>query len=137
MKIKLGKNQPIPKYHSQEAAAFDLCATETTVLSSNVRMMNLEIACEIPKNYVGLLVCRRSMAKLGIRMANYVGVIDSDYRGDIHAPLTSVAVGGTLVEKGDRIVQLMIVPVSKVSLEVVDELLDTERGTSSFGSSGK
>ena len=137
MKIKLGENQPVPKYQTSGAAGFDLCATETVVLTSQVRMMDLEIACEIPEGHVGLLICRSSMAKRGIHIANAVGVIDSCYRGNIHAPLMSDAVGGTLVEKGERLVQLLIMPVEQVSFEVVDELSETDRGSNGLGSTGR
>lgn len=137
MKIKLGKNQPKPAYHSEQAAGFDLCATKTMVLTSVVKMMDLDIAIELPKNHVGLLVCRSSMAKKGIAIANAVGVIDSDYRGTIKAPLLSSACGGTLVQKGERLLQLLVMPVNQVSLEVVDELSETERGEGGFGSTDK
>lgn len=137
MKIKLGQNQPKPKYQTTGAAAFDLCATETVILTDKVHMMNLEIACEIPEGYAGYLICRSSMAKRGIRMANAIGLVDSDYRGFIHAPLTSVAFGGTKVEKGERLVQLIIQKVEQFPLEVVDSLNETERGSGGFGSTGK
>lgn len=137
MKIKLGQNQPKPEYQTAGAAAFDLCATETVVLKDTVHMMNLEIACEIPEGYAGFLICRSSMAKRGIRMANAIGLIDSDFRGEIRAPLTSVALGGTKVEKGERLVQLIIQKVEQLDLIVVDELDDTDRGAGGFGSTGK
>lgn len=137
MKIRLGKNQPKPEYQTQGAAAFDLCATETVTLTGQVHMMNLEIACEIPEGHAGFLICRSSMAKRGIRMANAIGLIDSDYRGFIHAPLTSVSAGGTKVEKGERLVQLIIQKVEQLDLVVVEELDDTDRGSGGFGSTGK
>jgi dUTP pyrophosphatase len=137
LKIKLGKNQPKPEYQSKGAAGFDLCATENIVLTSAVRMMDLDIAIELPQNHVGLLICRSSMAKKGIALANGTGVIDSDFTGNIKAPLVSDACGGTLIQKGDRIVQLLVMPVNQVSLEVVDELTETERGAGGFGSTDR
>lgn len=134
MKIKLGENQPVPQYQTQGSAGFDLCATEHVQLSGSLHMMNLEIACEIPSGFYGKLVVRSSMAKHGIMLAHGTGVIDSDYRGDIHAPLYSRSIGGSFIEKGERIVQLIICPVEQVPLEVVKSLSDTERGSGGFGS---
>jgi len=136
MKIKLGPNQPVPKYQTPGSAAFDLCATETIKLSGSVHMMDLDIACEIPAGYYGKLVVRSSMAKRGIMLAHGTGVIDSDYRGNIHAPLYSRSLGGSLVEEGERIAQLLICPVEQVDIEVVDNLTETERA-GGFGSTGK
>ncbi|GAL18502.1 deoxyuridine 5'-triphosphate nucleotidohydrolase [Vibrio maritimus] len=134
MKIKLGKNQPLPKYQTSGSAAFDLCATADTNLDSSVHMMDLEIACEIPQGYYGKLVVRSSMAKRGIMLAHGTGIIDSDYRGNIKAPIYSRAAGGSRIEKGERIVQLLICPVEQVQLEVVEELQETDRGAGGFGS---
>lgn len=134
MKIKLGKNQPMPAYQTPGSAAFDLCATEEVQLDDNVHMMNLEIACQIPYGFYGKLVVRSSMAKRGIMLAHGTGVIDADYRGEIHAPLYSRMVGGSKIEKGERIVQLLICPVERVSLQQVEELDKTSRGSGGFGS---
>ena len=72
------------------------------------------------------------------RLANCVGVIDSDYRGELMVKLTyDGAEDGPFIEPGDRIAQAMIVPVSQVSFDVVDELSDTVRGSGGFGSTGK
>lgn len=137
MKIKLGPNQPKPEYQTSGAAAFDLCATETVCIESRVHMMNLEIACEIPQGYYGKLVMRSSMAKRLIFLANGTGIIDCDYRGDIHAPLISLATCGSTVKKGERIAQLLICPVNQVELDVVSELSETQRNTGGFGSTNK
>lgn len=137
MKIKLGPNQPVPEYKTDGSAGFDLCATYNCLLGSEVEMMDLEIACEIPSGFYGKLVVRSSMAKRGIMLAHGTGVIDSDYRGNIHAPLYSRNPMGSLIEKGERIVQLLICPVEQVEIEVVDTISDTDRGAGGFGSTGK
>lgn len=137
MKIKLGTNQPLPEYQTEGSAGFDLCATETIHLQGSVHMMDLEIACEIPSGYYGKLVVRSSMAKRGIMLAHGTGIIDSDYRGNIKAPLYSRSCGGSLIDKGERIVQLLICPVNQVDIEVVEELTTTERGAGGFGSTNK
>ena len=137
MKIKLGPKQPMPEYQTPGSAAFDLCSTETVTLTDQVNMMNLYIACEIPQGYYGKLVVRSSMAKRGVMLAHGTGVIDSDYRGWIHAPLYSRVKGGSFIEEGERIVQLLICPVVQVELEQVGELSETERGNGGFGSTNK
>lgn len=134
LKVKLGKNQPMPVYQTSGSAGFDLCATESVHLDDHVHMMNLEIACQIPFGFYGKLVVRSSMAKRGIMLAHGTGVIDSDYRGDIHAPLYSRLRGGSKIEKGERIVQLLICPVERLQLEEVDDLEQTSRGSGGFGS---
>ena len=134
LKVKLGKNQPMPEYQTSGSAGFDLCATESVHLDDHVHMMNLEIACQIPFGFYGKLVVRSSMAKRGIMLAHGTGVIDSDYRGDIHAPLYSRLRGGSKIEKGERIVQLLICPVERLQLEEVDDLEQTSRGSGGFGS---
>lgn len=134
LKVKLGKNQPMPAYQTSGSAGFDLCATESAHLDDHVHMMNLEIACQIPFGFYGKLVVRSSMAKRGIMLAHGTGVIDSDYRGDIHAPLYSRLRGGSKIEKGERIVQLLICPVERLQLEEVDDLEQTSRGSGGFGS---
>lgn len=136
MKIKLGPNQPKPKYQTPGSAGFDLCATETVNIGASVHMMNLEIACEIPTGFYGKLVVRSSMAKRGVMLAHGTGVIDSDYRGWIHAPLYSRNPLGSTIDHGERIVQLLICPVYQIKLDVVDELNETSR-SGGFGSTGR
>lgn len=138
MKIKLGKNQPKPKYQTSGSAGLDLCATHDIKIEQGTSfVMDLEIACEIPKGYYGKLVMRSSTGVNGLILCHGTGVIDSDYTGNIKAPLTTNNLGGYMVKKGDRIVQLLICPVEQVSLDVVDSLEETERGSGGFGSTGK
>lgn len=136
MKIKLGNKQPFPNYATSGSAGFDLCATESVLLGDKVHMMDLDIAVEIPDGYYGKLVVRSSMAKRGVMLAHGTGVIDSDYRGNIHAPLYSRAACGSFIESGERIVQVLICPVEQVTFEAVDELTSTFRGNGGFGSTG-
>jgi dUTP pyrophosphatase len=137
MRIKLGEKQPMPAYQTSGSAGIDLCATESVRLNGQVHMMDLQMACEIPEGFYGKLVVRSSMAKRGIMLAHGTGVIDSDYRGNIHAPLYSRALGGSVITERERIVQLLICPVERVDIELVDELSSTERGTGGFGSTNK
>ena len=94
---------------------------------------------EIPTGHLGLLVPRSSTGKKGLRLANTVGIIDSDYRGEI----TIIAIidnrDGMKISKGDRIAQLLVIPYAQVNLTAVgdiNELEDTKRGGAGFGSTG-
>lgn len=93
---------------------------------------------EIPKGYFGGVYARSGLAlKQGLRPANCVGVVDSDYRDSIKVALHNDSVVGRYVESGERIAQLVITPFQQVVLEEVEELTTTERGEGGFGSTGK
>lgn len=95
------------------------------------------LAFEIPPGWVMLIFSRSGHGfKSQTRLANCVGVIDSDYRGQVSVRLTVDAGGGLSVAHGDRIAQAMLVPIPRVELIEVDELSDTERGAGGFGSTG-
>ena len=92
---------------------------------------------EIPDGYVGLLFARGSLGyKYGCTLTNSVGVIDSDYRGEVMARITNISQEPHTIEAGERCVQLVIVPVPDTEY-VEEELSDTERGISGFGSTGR
>ena len=96
------------------------------------------MAVEIPDGYVGLVYARSGLAtKSGLAPANKVGVIDSDYRGEIKGALYNHSSEVRKVECGDRIAQMVIAPYLKVEYEEVDDLSDTARGAGGFGSTGK
>jgi len=92
---------------------------------------------EIPKGYMGLLVPRSSMSKTPLRCANSVGIIDADYRGELSIAYENVSCNDYTIFRGDRIAQLIIVPVVMVDVVEVDELSKTERGVGGYGSTGK
>lgn len=141
---KIGKTIPIPAYASAGAAAFDLHACIDEFIQLNVReygedraMIPTGIAMEIPEGYVGLIFPRSGLAtKNGIQLQNCVGVIDSDYRGEIKVALVNTGKSHFRVEPGMRIAQMAIVPIAYAEMEVTEELSDTERGTGGFGSTG-
>ncbi len=138
MKIKLGPNQPKPEYKTPGSAGLDLCATHDIHINKGACfVMDLQISCEIPKGHYGKLVVRSSTGVKGLVLCHGTGVIDSDYRGSIKAPLTTYNGDGYLIEKGDRIVQLLICPVEQVEIKIVDLLSETERGSGGFGSTNK
>ncbi len=97
-------------------------------------MAKFGIAVEIPAGYCGLLVERSSCHKVSVSQANKVGIIDSDYRGELMAPFYNTS-GEALLE-GSRIAQLVIVPIFSPDPEWSDELSDSERGEGGFGSTG-
>lgn len=104
------------------------------VRPGSVEMMETGIKVAIPEGHAGLVLPRSGMAsKRGLRPVNTPGLIDSGYRGEIFVPLESV-IDRQIVTAGERIAQLVIVPLSLPTIEVVDELDETERGDGGFGS---
>ena len=138
---KIGTDIPLPYYATAGAAALDLHACtdgDTTIAPHERVMIPTGIAAAIPEGYVGIMAVRSSMgAKNGINLANGIGVIDSDFRGQLHVTLYNTTETPYTVRSGDRIAQLMIVPVAHPSIKVVDELPETERGEGGFGSTGR
>jgi dUTP pyrophosphatase len=95
------------------------------------------IAVEIPEGYVGLVFIRSGLSKAGVGLTNSVGVIDSDYRGEIKLSMTYVAGnGGHYIRARDRVAQLVVIPAPTFDLVEVDALSNTERGSGGFGSTG-
>lgn len=140
MKVKFMKTHEkgrIPTYATDGSGAFDFYSAEDVVVHENyAKAINLGVAMEVPDGHVLLLFPRSSVGKnTGLRMPNSVGVIDSDYRGTIHALYDNVW-GDHIVLTGDRIAQGIIVPIPKVEFEEVEELSTTERGKGGFGSTG-
>jgi dUTP pyrophosphatase len=139
LKIKrLSENATIPKYAKPGDAAMDLVAT-SKVVSEHLRQLTFGtgLAVEIPEGFVGLIFPRSSVSKTGLQLANSVGVIDSGYRGEIMIKFNILEVGIETYNIGDRIAQLMIVELPKVSIVEVSELSDSDRGSGGFGSTGK
>lgn len=141
MKIKLLSNKAkLPIRGSAEAAGRDLYAAEDVIIPPhNTAKISTDIAIEIPQGYWGGVFARSGLAtKQGLRPANCVGVIDSDYRGPVIVALHNDTDETKEVMIGDRIAQLIILPVCDFGgWEIVDELSDTDRGDGGFGHSGK
>ena len=137
---KLDERAKMPTYGSPYAAGADLYAVtdgEVTVAPNETKFIGTGIAVELPEGTVGLVYARSGMAcKKGLAPANKVGVIDSDYRGEIRATLINKGAEPFKVCDGDRIAQLMFMPVYQAAFLPVDELDETERGTGGFGSTG-
>ena len=139
---KIGTEIPAPFYASAGAAAMDLhaCMDQAVTIPAGKRVViPTGIAIALPSaDYVALIFARSGLGiKHGVAPANCVGVIDSDYRGEILVGLQNSGDADYTVQPADRIAQLMITPVIQATVEIVDELDDTQRGTGGFGSTGK
>ena len=138
---KLNPNAKLPTYGSCEAAGADLyaCLDEpVTIEPGEIFWVTTGIALEVPKGCAGLVYARSSMgAKRGLAPANKVGVVDSDYRGEIRVVLLNHSKQAQILEPGERVAQFVITPVLRPAYELVDELSDTDRGAGGFGSTGK
>ena len=119
-------------------AGLDLAASETTQVAPRVvTLVPTGIAVAIPAGHVGILAARSSLAvKKSMTLANGVGVIDSDYRGEIKIPIIPLDGCHNLIQAGQKIAQLIILPIATPTVEVVAELPDSERGHGGFGSTG-
>lgn len=137
----LREGAKLPTYGTLEAAGADLyaCLEETVTISPGETVfIPTGIALEVPKGCAGLIYARSSMGtKRGLAPANKVGVIDSDYRGEIKVVLLNHSQSAQTVEHGERIAQLLITPVFTPGFVQVEELDNTARGTGGFGSTGK
>ena len=131
---------PLPTVATSASVGFDLqAAVERYVhcFVNKVTRIPTGLCVEIPAGYVGLVFSRSGLAtKHQISVANGVGVVDPDYRGEIFVCLENRGESTFIVKRGDRLAQLVIVPVPAVTLIEVEELSDTERGEKGFGSTG-
>ena len=138
---KLKANAILPTYGSAEAAGADLyaCLEEPVQIApGKTCFIPTGVAMELPVGYVGLAFARSGLAcKQDLAPANKVGVIDSDYRGEFMIALHNHGNVERTVTHGDRIAQLVIVPVFTPGFVEVDELNETSRGVGGFGSTGK
>lgn len=141
---KTDENAKIPTYGSVYAAGADLYAVihneenKVEILPGETAFIDTGIVMEIPNGYVGLVYARSGLScKQGLAPANKVGVIDSDYRGNIMVALYNQSNEVRTVSEGDRIAQIIIQPVEQFGIKVKENLSDTIRGNGGFGSSGK
>lgn len=135
---KLNKNVELPKQSTQGAAGMDFYLSQPVRFEPNCsKKVPLGVAMEIPEGYVMLLIPRSSTWKTPLRMPNSIGVIDSDYRGEICALLHNTSDRTFAAEAGERLVQGVITYAPRVQIQEVDELSETSRGVGGFGSTGK
>lgn len=124
-----------PSYSRQGDAAIDLVAVSKNETEEYIEY-GTGIAVEIPEGYAGFLLPRSSVSKTSLVLSNSVGLIDSNYRGEIKARFKRLA-GESHYQIGERICQLMVLSVPTMTMIEVNELSDTVRGDKGFGSSGK
>lgn len=138
---KLDPKAILPTYGSAQAAGADLYAcleAPVTIAPGETAWIPTGLALEVPEGCAGLIYARSSMGvKRGLAPANKVGVIDSDYRGEIRVVLLNHGKTTQVVEHGERVAQFLITPVLTPAYEEVTDLTDTQRGAGGFGSTGK
>ena len=138
---KLDERAILPTYGSVGAAGADLYALtdgDVTIDAGETRLIGTGLALEIPEGYVGLVYARSGLAtKRGLAPANKVGVIDSDYRGELKVALYNQSGEAQTVKAGERIAQLVIAPYLTADFEEAADLADSKRGAGGFGSTGK
>ncbi|OGY62277.1 MAG: hypothetical protein A2745_00535 [Candidatus Harrisonbacteria bacterium RIFCSPHIGHO2_01_FULL_44_13] len=142
MKVKIrrvDKSLPLPRYHTDGAAALDCCAREKNIVEPNqLAYIPLNVCVKPPKNHFVLLVARSSLPKKGLILANGVGIGDEDFSGnndEYKAVVYNYTADKITVERGDRIAQMILLPFDKVEWEEVDDMDSKDRG--GFGSTGK
>jgi dUTP pyrophosphatase len=143
MKVNIKKLIPdakVPAYSRNGDAGLDITATSKEEDDRNI-VYGTGLAIEIPEGHVGLLFPRSSLTKYDLILGNHVGVVDSNYRGELIFKFKRLQIddpykGWKEYEIGDRIGQLLIIPYPQIELVEVDNLSDTERGNSGYGSSG-
>lgn len=139
---KIGTEIPFPRFATAGAACMDLCACideAVTLAAGERRLVPTGIAIALPSaDYAALVFARSGLGiKKGVCLSNGVGVIDSDYRGEILVGLQNSGDADYVIQPADRIAQLMVVPVVQAQVKMVDQLDETQRGAGGFGSTGK
>ncbi len=136
---KLNDKAVMPSYGSANAAGADLYSSEDEIIikAGETKLVHTGLSMEIPEGYVGLIYARSGIAsKRGLAPSNKVGVIDSDYRGEIMVSLFNHSGETQTVAAGERVAQIVITPYLTVNFVEADDLSNTERGEGGFGSTG-
>lgn len=142
LKVKrIRENATVPKRQTDGSAGYDLSACingDIAIPVGEIRAIPTGISVEFGNNYALMIYARSGLAsKYGITLANCVGVVDSDYRGEIKVPLINLGQEEFVVTEGMRIAQMVLTPIATPKLEIVEELGETERGAGGFGSTGQ
>ena len=137
---KLREEAMLPERKTPGSAGYDLCACiagDFTIEPGELVILPTGLAAEIPEGCAGMIFTRSGLGvKHGIAVSNGVGVIDSDYRGEIHVGLRNNSQVAYTVSPGERIAQLIVMPVCLPEVVETEELSETERGAGGFGSTG-
>lgn len=138
---KLDENAIIPTRGSDNAAGYDLYnngSGDLIILPGDTANIHTGISVELPNGYYGAIAARSGLAcKSGLRPANCVGIIDSDYRGELIVCLRNDTKKPQVIGARERVAQLLLLPYQTMDFVEVDNLSDTERGEGGFGSTGK
>lgn len=140
MKImKLNDKATVPQRATKDSAGYDLCALFNEEININETIkVKTGIAIELPKCTAGMIYARSGLStKFGICLANGVGVVDCDYRGEIIIALRNSSDKAYCIKAGERIAQLVVTPILCPEIELVETLSQSERGVGGFGSTGK
>ena len=127
---------PVPGYAHPGDAGLDLYAACDALVTGDTALIPTGVSIAVPDGHVGLVCPRSGLSEHGVTVANAPGVVDSGYRGELMVRLTSTS-APYLVGRGDRIAQLVIVPVARPTITIVNTLDTTERGANGFGSTGR
>ena len=140
LRLEHARDLPLPDYASPGSAGVDLRAAveETNVIEPGARLqVPTGLVLELPQGWEGQVRPRSGLAiRHGLTLLNTPGTIDSDYRGEIQVIVANLGQQAYAIERGDRIAQLVIAPVSQVVFQEVDSLNPTDRGEGGFGSTG-
>ena len=144
MNLKIKRLRPgahLPGRATAGAAGMDLracCGKDGITLAPMERtLIPIGIAVELPANTVGLVFARSGLAlREGLTMANGVGVVDSDYRGELSIPMVNLSAKALHIANGQRVAQLVVTPIVPTDMIEIDDLSDTQRGVGGFGSTG-
>ena len=131
---KLHKDSVLPVYSKEGDAGMDLTAVRVQELNDNYLKYYFGLAFEIPKGFVGYIFPRSSCYRKDQLLSNCVGVLDSGFRGELSAVMIGNTDNSYVV--GDRVCQIVIMPIPEIEFVEVEELSDSERGTGGFGSTG-
>lgn len=139
LRLPHGADLPLPSYATAGAAGMDLRAAETLTLKPGTRaLVSTGIAVALPDNHEAQVRPRSGLAvKHGVTVLNSPGTIDADYRGEIKVPLINLGTEDFIINRGDRIAQMVVAPVTMADLVEVVNLDETVRGAGGFGSSGR
>ena len=139
--LKIKTNEKTPEYATEHAAGIDLyCKADKEIIIKPKETVKIHtgLHVEIPEGYFGAVYPRSSTGvKKHLMLANTVGIIDSDYRGELMVFFYNYGEEDQIIEDGDRLAQLVIQPYLRCEIKKVDELADTKRGDGGFGSTGK
>lgn len=134
--LRVSQEATLPTRAHPDDAGLDLYNLEDILLEAGEgKVARTGIALALPPQHVGLVADRSSLAKKGIKTAG--GIIDAGYRGEIHIVLWNISGSPVHLKKGERIAQLLIIPIATPAVTEVTTLDDTSRGTKGFGSTGK